>query len=127
MPVAQPKLTDIARLIQSGQETWEERWKDLKEDFEAKHQENRERRHAQQNQIGNVEGRLTLVEGRTAVLETKVVSIVGDGSGGSGLLNEIDHKVDALQGEFAGIKKVLAFLAFVIMAAIGVLAIFYKH
>ena len=71
---------------------------DLKNDFNAKHKENVDRRHQLVNSYSALEGRVTIVE-------TKLTSIVGDNSGGSGLLHEIRDKVDALKDEVAGIKK----------------------
>jgi len=120
-------LEQIAKLINEGHSGAKERWEDLKADFDAKHEENRERRHALVNKFEILEGRLTLVEGRTAVVETKLTSIVGDNSGGSGLLHEIDKKVDTLSAEFAGIKKVLVFLAVILPIVVGILALIYSH
>jgi predicted nuclease with TOPRIM domain len=71
---------------------------DLKADFNTKHKENVERRHALVNSYGALEGRVTVVE-------TKLTSIVGDNSGGSGLLHEIRDDVKALQGEVSSIKQ----------------------
>lgn len=71
---------------------------DLKSDFNVKHKENVDRRHDLLNRYSALEGRVTIVE-------TKLTSIVGDNSGGSGLLHEIRDKVDALKDEVAGIKK----------------------
>lgn len=91
-------LRNIAELIEAGQNHAKERLDDLKEDLSAKHKENVDRRHDLVNRYSELEGRVTIVE-------TKLTSIVGDNSGGSGLLHEIDRKVDALTGEIAGIKK----------------------
>lgn len=120
MPVAQIKLSDIAGLIQAGQDTWDERWKELREDFNEKHKENVERRHTLMDRYANVEGRVT-------VLERDMRSVIGDSTGDSGMMHKIDEKVDKLQEEFSGIKKVLAFLAFLIMAGIGILALVIHH
>src|ERR1700744_6717426 len=98
-------LDQVMELIREGQNAAKERHEALKEDFEQKHNENRDRRHALVNQVAVAEGRLTLVEGRMVAVETKLVPILGDNSGGSGLLHEIDRKVDSLTGEVAAIKK----------------------
>ena len=66
-------------------------------------------------------------ESRITAVETNLRAIVGDGTGASGLLHKIDEKVDGLQQEFAGIKKVLAFLAFLIMAGLAALGVFLHH
>lgn len=95
----------LAELIATGQQSARE-WRDeLKSDFDAKHKENQDRRHALVGKVEAVENRVTLAEGRVAIVETKLTSIVGDNSGGSGLLHEIRDKVDALKDEVAGIKK----------------------
>lgn len=127
MAGAQIKLSDIADLIRQGQTNTDQRFKDLREDFEEKHQENRERRHQLGQDIGNIRNEMHLIEKRVVVLEQDMRTVVGDNSGESGLLHKIDEKVDTLQSEFSGIKKVLAFLAFLIMAGIGVLALIYHH
>ncbi|MFL6427887.1 MAG: hypothetical protein ACJ71S_06555 [Acidobacteriaceae bacterium] len=91
-------LPQIAQLIATGQRTAKERWDELKADFDQKHKENVDRRHALINSYSTLEGRVTVVE-------TKLTSIVGDNSGESGLLHEINKKVDALKGEVQVIKQ----------------------
>ncbi|HTF70902.1 MAG TPA: hypothetical protein VK638_50355 [Edaphobacter sp.] len=94
---------------------------DLKADFNAKHKENVDRRH-------QIIDRYSELEGRVTVVETQMRAVIGDNSGGSGLLHEIDKKVDSLSSEFAGIKKVLVFLAFIIPIVVAIaLAVIYKH
>lgn len=119
MPAAL-NLSNIADLIRSGQETWDERWKELRDDFNEKHKENVERRHHLMDRYATLEGRVT-------VLERDMRTVVGDNTGGSGLLHEIDKKVDNLQSEFAGIKKVLIFLGVLIPIVLGVLALIYHR
>lgn len=88
----------LADLIATGQNHDRERWEAMKTDIDAKHAENVNRRHDLGNKYSALEGRVTIVE-------TKLTSIVGDNSGGSGLLHEIRDKVDALKTEVEGIKK----------------------
>lgn len=92
-------------LIREGQEAAKQRWDDLKADFDAKHAENRERRHALGNKIDATDGKVHLLDGRINALEQKLFTVVGDNSGDSGLLHKIDKKVDALQEEIASIKS----------------------
>jgi hypothetical protein len=90
---------ELAQLIATGQDVAKERWNELKTDFEKKHKENVDRRHDLINTYASLEGRLTIAE-------TKLTSIVGgDNSGGSGLLHNIDKKVDALKEEVQVIKQ----------------------
>jgi len=77
----------------------------LKVDFDEKHKENRDRRHALGNTLSAMEGRQALIETRMATAETKLIAIVGDSSGGSGLLHSIDKKVDKLQEDFSILKS----------------------
>lgn len=86
-------------------------------------QANLDRKHEENRESWAFETRLTAVE-------TKLVSIIGDNSGGSGLLHDIDKKVDTLSSEFAGIKKVLLFLSVIIpiiLSVIGVIFLVLKH
>jgi hypothetical protein len=85
---------------------------DLRGDLDRKHAENQE---------------AWAFENRMTAVETTLRTIVGDNSGGSGLLHKIDEKVDTLQSEFAGIKKVLVFLAVIIPIVVGILALIYRH
>lgn len=101
-------LNHIAEMLADGQVSAKERWDELKADFNAKHEENRDRRHAQGNKIEEVENRVHVLGERVGALETKLVSIIGDNSGGSGLLHDIDKKQDALQKEMGTIKSEIA-------------------
>lgn len=92
--------------------TMRSQFEDLRADLNHKHEENRE---------------AWAFETRMTAVETKLTSIIGDNSGGSGLLHDIDKKVDTLSSEFAGIKKVLVFLSIIIPILIGVLALIFKH
>lgn len=138
MPPKSATLDQVMELIREGQTSARDRHDDLKSDFESKHTENRERRHALGNEISNLEGRQGLAEARLATAETKLISIVGDSSGGSGLLHEIRGDVKDLKNEVAGIKKtvedtptvtkyiygvmaVLAFLAFAVPIGLTIL------
>jgi hypothetical protein len=90
-------------------------FQDMRDDLNRKHEENRES---------------WALNTRMTALETQMTSIIGDNSGGSGLLHKIDEKVDTLQSEFAGIKKVLVFLAVVLPIIVGVLGLIFmliKH
>lgn len=100
-----PTLEQAMQLIRDGQESAKQRWDDLKADFEAKHNENRERRHALGNKIEQTDGRVHILDGRLSTVEQKIFTVVGDNSGDSGLLHKIDKKVDALQEEIASIKS----------------------
>jgi predicted nuclease with TOPRIM domain len=71
---------------------------DLKSDFDAKHKENTDRRHALMEKYAILEGRVT-------VLERDLRTVVGDNTGGSGLLHAIDKKVDKLQEDFSSLKS----------------------
>lgn len=104
MPAKSATLDQVMELIREGQSSARERHEDLKTDFEAKHIENRDRRHALGNEISAVEGRQTLVEGRVAIVETKLTSIVGDNSGATGLMHEIRDDVKDLRAEVQTIK-----------------------
>jgi len=99
--MAPPKpvtLEQVMDLVLKGQNA-------LKTDFDEKHKENRDRRHALGNTLSVMEGRQALIETRMATAETKLISIVGDSSGGSGLLHTIDRKVDKLQEDFSILKS----------------------
>lgn len=98
-------LEQVMELIREGQASARERHEDLKTDFETKHTENRERRHAIMNKLEAVENRQHNLETRTGALETQMVSIVGDNSGGSGLLHKMDKALDTLKEEVASIKQ----------------------
>lgn len=98
-------LQHVAELIATGQSNARERWDDLKQDFDAKHKENQERRHALVGKIEAVENRVHTLDGRTGALETQMVSIIGDNSGGSGLLHKMDKALDTLKEEVASIKQ----------------------
>jgi hypothetical protein len=87
-------------------------FEDMRADLDRKHEENRE---------------AWAFETRMTAVETKLTSIIGDNSGGSGLLHDIDKKVDTLSSEFAGIKKVLLFLAVVLPLIVGILALIFKR
>ena len=114
-------LQQIADLIARGQDNAKERWDDLKADFDQKHKENTDRRHDLVNRYGILEGRVT-------VLERDMRTVVGDNTGGSGLLHNIDHKVDELQSEVAGMKRVYLFLGFLIPIIVTIiLALIFKH
>lgn len=92
-------------MVAAGQISAKE-WRDeIKADLQQKHEENRDRRHALGNKLEEVENRVHLLGERVGALETKLFSIVGDNSGGSGLLHDIDKKVDALKGEVEVIKQ----------------------
>lgn len=98
-------LRNVVELIAEGQTRARERWDELKADFEAKHVENRERRHALVGKLEAVENRVHMLDGRVGALETQMVSIIGDNSGGSGLLHKMDKALDTLKEEVASIKQ----------------------
>lgn len=85
----------------------ESRFDDMRTDFDQKHKENSDRRHAQGNKMDTMEGRLTLAEGRIGIMDSKLTSIVGDNSGVSGMLNEIKSNVKDLQSDMAIVKQVV--------------------
>lgn len=88
---------------------------EMRADLQQKHDENRES---------------WALNTRMTALETQMTSIIGDNSGGSGLLHKIDEKVDTLQSEFAGIKKVLIFLSIsipIILSILGLIFFLIKH
>jgi len=105
MPAKAGTLDQVMELIREGQSSARERHEDLKADFEAKHKENQERRHSLIGKLEAVQNEVHTQDGRIRALETQLVSVIGDNSGGSGLLHEIDRKVDSLTGEVAAIKK----------------------
>lgn len=114
-------LDRIADLIKESQVTAKERWDELKDDFDQKHKENVERRHSLMDRYSALEGRVT-------VLERDMRTVVGDNTGGSGLLHNIDKKVDALQNEVSGMKRVYLFLGFLIPIIVTIiLALIFKH
>lgn len=98
-------LNQVMELIREGQTAARERHEDLKSDFEAKHKENSERRHALLNKFEALENRVHDLDGRVGALETQMVSIIGDNSGGSGLLHKMDKALDTLKEEVASIKQ----------------------
>lgn len=104
MALAQPKMADIADLIRSGQQNAETRWKELREDFEKKHQENRERRHAMAGDIQLIKDQQYILSERVRATEDTLRTVVGDNSGGSGLLHAIDKKVDELKNDVTALK-----------------------
>lgn len=104
MAVTRPNLGEIANLIRSGQQTAENRWEELREDFEKKHQENRERRHAMAGEIQLVKDQYFLLSERLTAAEKTLLTVVGDNSGGSGLLHAIDKKVDELKTDVTALK-----------------------
>lgn len=98
-------LQHVAELIATGQSNARERWDDLKQDFDAKHKENQERRHALVGKFETLENRVHTQDGRIGALETQMISIIGDNSGGSGLLHKMDKALDMLKEEVASIKQ----------------------
>jgi hypothetical protein len=90
-------LSSISKMIADGQET-------LRKDFEAKHKENVDRRHFLGGEISRVENQQHVLDGRIGALERDMRTVVGDNTGGSGLLHSIDKKVDQLQSDFAALK-----------------------
>jgi predicted nuclease with TOPRIM domain len=98
VPAKAVTLQHVAELIAAGQTSARERWDDLKSDFDAKHKENTDRRHALMEKYAILEGRVT-------VLERDLRTVVGDNTGGSGLLHAIDKKVDKLQEDFSSLKS----------------------
>jgi hypothetical protein len=114
-------LQSLADLISQGQGNAKERLDDLKADLNAKHKENVDRRHELVERYGILEARVT-------VLERDMRTVVGDNTGGSGLLHNIDKKVDELQAEVAGMKRVYLFLGFLIPIIVTIiLALIFKH
>jgi predicted nuclease with TOPRIM domain len=98
-------LERLAEMVAAGNVTAKE-WRDeIKADLQQKHEENRERRHVLGSKLEEVQNRAHVLGERVGALETKLFSIVGDNSGGSGLLHDIDKKVDALKGEVEVIKQ----------------------
>jgi chromosome segregation ATPase len=104
---AKVRLTDIATLIKVGHDESERRLNDLRADFDQKHKENVERRHNLLNKIEEIENRVHLLDGRVGTMETHMVSIIGDNSGGSGLLHKMDKALDSLKEEVASIKQMV--------------------
>jgi predicted nuclease with TOPRIM domain len=132
------KLADLADLIKTGQETMQQRLVDLRKDFDQKHEENKERRHKMVNDFSALDARVHLMGERISAVERDMRTVVGDNTGGSGLLHTIDKKVDKLQEDFSNLKAavedapmirrwvygamaVLAFLAITIPIALVVL------
>lgn len=114
-------LDRIADLIKESQVTAKERWDELKDDFDQKHKENVDRRHALMDRYSALEGRVT-------VLERDMRTVVGDNTGGSGLLHNMNKKLDALQNEVSGMKRVYLFLGFLIPIIVTIiLALIFKH
>jgi hypothetical protein len=114
-------LDRLADLITGGQTTAKERWDEMRADVDQKHKENVERRHTLGNQYA-------ALEGRVRALEQDMRTVVGDNTGGSGLLHNIDKKVDALQNEVSGMKRVYLFLGFLIPIIVTIiLALIFKH
>lgn len=105
MPAKTVTNSHLAELIASGQQTSKEWREDMRADIDAKHKENIDRRHALMGKLEGVQNEVHVHDGRIRALETQLVSVIGDNSGGSGLLHEIDRKVDSLTGEVAAIKK----------------------
>lgn len=126
MPAKSATLEQVMDLIREGQGAARERHEDLKSDFEAKHKENVDRRHSLMGKVEAVQNEVHNQDGRIRALETQLVSVIGDNSGGSGLLHEIDRKVDSLTGEVAAIKKTVEDTPKInrwIYAAMGVVAL----
>lgn len=97
-------LIQVMELIREGQTAARERFDDLRADFDAKHLENRDRRHAQAGEMQLIKDQHYLLATRVSNVETTLLTIVGDNSGGSGLLHSIDKKVDKLQEDFSSWK-----------------------
>lgn len=122
------KLSDIADLIKTGQESTQQRFIDLRKDVDQKHEENKDRRHKMVNDFSALDARVHLMGERVSALERDMRTVVGDNTGGSGLLHIIDKKVDELQAEFAGMKRVYLFLGFLIPIIVTViLALIFKR
>jgi predicted nuclease with TOPRIM domain len=98
------KLADLADLIKTGQETMQQRLVDLRKDFDQKHEENKERRHKMVNDFSALDARVHLMGERISAVERDMRTVVGDNTGGSGLLHTIDKKVDKLQEDFSNLK-----------------------
>lgn len=98
-------LDQVMELIREGQASARQRHEDLKADFDVKHKENSDRRHALMAKVEANENRVYVLDGRIGALETQMVSIIGDNSGGSGLLHKIDRAVDEMRNEVTSIKK----------------------
>jgi hypothetical protein len=121
-------LDRLAEMVTTGQVSAKERWDELRADFQQKHDENRERRHQLGADIGNLRNELHLLQARVVILERDMLTVVGDNTGGSGLLHNIDKKVDALQNEVSGMKRVYLFLGFLIPIIVTIiLALIFKH
>jgi archaellum component FlaC len=99
------KLADLADLIKTGQETMQQRLTDLRKDFDQKHEENKERRHKMVNDFSALDARVHLMGERISAVERDMRTVVGDNTGGSGLLHTIDKKVDKLQEDFSNLKS----------------------
>ncbi len=125
-------LDDLAQLITAGQESAKERFAELKRDFEAKHQENQKRRHELRDDLQTVRDevyeRCNKLADRVMRLETTNSSIVGsDNSGASGLLHELNRKVDALRKLVFMALGICVFLAFVVPVIVTVVLFMLKH
>jgi dynactin complex subunit len=99
------KLADLADLIKAGQETMQQRLVDLRSDFDQKHEENKERRHKMVNDFSALDAKVHLMGERVSAGERDMRTVVGDNTGGSGLLHAIDKKVDKLQEDFSSLKS----------------------
>lgn len=99
------RLDDIASLIRSGQQANDQRFQELRVDFEDKHKENREHREKIETDVEALESRVNGLENRVSTVERDVRAVVGDNTGDSGLLHEIKDTVDTLKTDMAVVKE----------------------
>lgn len=105
-----PSLQTITDLLRSHNETTSARFQDLQKDLAAKHEENKVRRHEMAGEVDAVIGRVWVVEGQIKDLNSRLFTVVGDGTGQTGMLHKIDDSVTQLSSDLKSLKALGTFL-----------------
>ena len=105
-----PTLQTITDLLTRNHDAFKARFEDMQRDLAEKHEENKKRRHDLAGMIDATIGRVWKLESRVDELQQRVFSVVGDGTGETGLLHKIDDSVNQLASDVKSFKMVLVFI-----------------